>query len=185
MCTEEIPRIFAPGTLLRQSHREGDGQIRLILIRLWCSRVQAPHQLNVDLPPAGRIQQLLVSFPSRCFRRCWGAKILGILVAHRPGQRGWDSNCGVENLQRKVNSNSLEWGAKILGISPGDLGAGCSPKRGKSVRTSAQRVRVRGIQDTPAIDSVKTAWIKAVFHRPKTFEISRIFARPQPASATG
>ena len=118
MCTEEIPRIFAPGTLLRQSHREGDGQIRLILIRLWCSRVQAPHQLNVDLPPAGRIQQLLVSFPSRCFRRCWGAKILGILVAHRPGQRGWDSNCGVENLQRKVNSNSLEWGQEFSEFPP-------------------------------------------------------------------
>jgi hypothetical protein len=162
-------------------------QIRLILIGLWCSPTESDrHTSTTSISRRrARIQQLLVSFPSRRFRRCLGAKILGILVAHRPGQRGWDSNCGVENLQRKVNSNSLEWGAKILGISPGDLGAGCSPKRGKSVRANAQRVRVRGIQDTPAIDSVKTAWIKAVFHRPKTFEIPRIFARPQPASATG
>ena len=40
-CTEEIPRILAPGTLLRQSHREGDGQIRLILIGLWCSPTES------------------------------------------------------------------------------------------------------------------------------------------------
>jgi hypothetical protein len=107
--------------------------------------VQTPHQHDGDLPLAGRIQQLLASFPSRRSGVVWGAKILGILVARRPGQRGWDSNCGVENLQREGQLEFFRVGAKILGISPGDLGAGCSPKRGKAVRTNAQRVRVRGI----------------------------------------
>ena len=96
------------------------------------------------------------------------------------GQLGWESNFGVDNLQMEGQLEFCRARGKNSRIFPGNLGAGCSPRRSKAVRTNVQRSGSWNSDPPAIIDSVKTSWIQAGYFFAQNFRNSENLC-PSPA----